>query len=210
MNWIELVSCLTGLVQIAVIIWIAYQWKSQKRSEQYSKNCYHILINHWQKIEHYWYILIGTAVYVQNEKKHYQNFINKSEESIIYLKSFLRNPEIYINPDDENLVISIKKIRNVFWTIESIFSEYLRKNEPKNLNFYLSDVYCKRISKFELSEKTIKEIEKIKNSTKATEVQKEFQIYNLCIPDLEKHIKKMKNILLNYAHYKKRRKFFFF
>ena len=195
--WTSVISCMAVVAQIFVIVWIADRWKKQKRTEQYSKNCYHILINHWQRFEHYWYVLMGTAVYRPSEKEHYERVIEDSEDSIIYLKSFLRDPEIFISKDDKNSVDTIKKIWGVCYIIENTFQEYLKSDKYEKLdkNYYKKAEYvC-------FKEANIKKIHEIKNSINKTECEKEMTVYRICISELEEHIKQVKKILLDYAHF---------
>ena len=91
-NWFRLIQAIFILFQIGVIVWVARQWKNQKRAERYADQCHRILL-HWHNIEHYWYILTGLAVYHVNPYEHSRNFFEEKRDSILCFLAFLRNPE---------------------------------------------------------------------------------------------------------------------
>ena len=201
--WTSVISCIAVVVQIFVIVRIANQWKKQKRREQYSKNCYHILINHWQRFEHYWYVLMGTAVYRPNVKEHYERVIEDSEDSIIYLESFLRDPEIFISKDDKESIDTIKEIRRVYFIIENIFKRYLELDDFEELNYSvcLRKGYYKSAKDICLDESNIEKIDKIENDTNCTDLEKEIEVGEICKSELKNHVDQIKNILLDYTHF---------
>ncbi len=188
--------------QICVIIWVAHQWKNQKRTERYADQCHRIL-KHWHNIEHYWHILTGQAVYRVDEYAHSKKFIEEHEDSILCFLAFLRNPEIYINKEDNKSMNMISGINKTYFCINAIFKECFNKTRPEStpselLEHIINSLYTNNCPQ----EQNIKEkIEDIKESNEIEGLKKE-KVYKVYIEKYNEDIKNLKDILLNYAHYK--------
>ena len=207
-NWFHLIQAIFILIQIGVILWVARQWKNQKRSEKYADQCHRIL-QYWHNIEHYWYILTGQAVYYVNERDHSKKFFEENGDSVLCFLTFLRNPEIYVNKKDKESMDMIKKIKRIHIDIKFLFDNWFGKhsdnlNGPGLYGFIEKSLYEKSLTEIPEEYEDIKEeIENIKNSSEQEEGIKRLDIHKVYNKKYNEDIKKLKNILLNYAHYKK-------
>lgn len=181
------------IIQIGVIIWVARQWRNQKRSERYADQCHRILL-HWHNIYHYWSILIGTTPYIGGVKSHFEKFIEEEREFIRYLNAFLMDPDIYINEDDKVSMETIKVAGETYIEIKNIFDGYLKYLSGRDSS--QEEDYCKYLhehfyrEKYERDPKSGEELLQI-NPTYKEKMDK-----------YKNNIETMKKILKNYAHYK--------
>ncbi len=207
-------------------MWVSKEWGNQKRSERYAEQC-HSVLKHWWKIEQYLYVLIGSPRYdmdsefkgsgerilvdIEEERPNYypEKIFKDNEDAILIFLSFLRNPEIYIDEQEDRDTIS--KIKKNYDFIEKTFYEVYDDERLEELGdgkfMELIEVNLNERIKYRLSTKDYffnskLEVEKIKNSD-YEEIVKERKIIRVYEKDTEEMLSNLKEILLEYAHYKK-------
>ena len=124
-----IIQLIATIVQITVIIWIARQWRNQKKEERYSDQC-HLILKSWPTINGYWKIVTGQGIYhTSNQRHHLDKFFNENEGIISKLHSFLSYPEIYIYSKDKESIKKIKAMGNDYNNVLDAFHRWGELNE---------------------------------------------------------------------------------
>ena len=198
-DYLSLVQTVLIAVQIGVVLWVARQWKVQKRSERYADQCHNIL-KHWYKIEHYFYVIAGMAVYDgKNDWEYSKKFIGDNKDDLLIFYLFLKNPKIYINDKDNDSIRKVFEIEKDYSTIRFIYDEYMSQGGNKN---WLRPYIGKYLLEYEYELNSKSEVQKIKesNNKDAVKMNEIFKIYK---KDVQKVMAKLEEILLDYFHLKK-------
>ena len=198
-HWLEIIHILLIGFQCGVIIWVAQQWKNQKRSERYADQCHRIL-QHWHNIDHYWRILIGEAVYCDGVDKHIKKFFSEEEKSVLLFKVFLRNPDLYFNKNDEESMKAVKSFQEAHVRMNTILETYYNNDSQKKI--HLRDLIKKDFRERSDEEEDPKIKEEIEEFQKS--LQEEHKIYQIYIKRYKEYLMNLKDALSEYAHYKKK------
>ena len=79
-------------IQVAVIVWVARQWREQKKEERYADQC-HLILKDWSSIDRYWDILIGDGIYPLGIHEGLKKLLKENGDCIMRFRSFLRYPK---------------------------------------------------------------------------------------------------------------------
>ena len=141
--YLDIVQITLGIVQIGIIIWIAKNWKKQKRFEGYANRCNKIL-DHWYNITGYWYLLIGEEPYPINGESQIDYLKRRREEmkeAVHLFESVVREPDIYIDRNDQVSMDKIKKFSEKVNSIDPISLSLTEYDRSQNIRKRLQEAY---------------------------------------------------------------------